>query len=217
MRDSLRFPPVPRTIVVTGTSTEIGKTFVTARLIEGLRTAGVEVHARKPAQSFEEGAGPTDAEILALSSGEPIEEVCPPHRWYPVPMAPPMAVDVLSESPFTIADLVTEISLPDGGITFVEGAGGPRSPLASDGDTVTLAEELDADLVLLVADAGLGTINAVRLSAAAFGKRPLVVFLNRYDVALDLHVRNRRWLEEEAGLDVVVEPAELVERLSNGG
>ena len=48
---------------------------------------------------------------------------------------------------------------------------------------------------MLVADAGLGTINSVRLSVGALaGPRGLVVFLNRFDAADDLHRRNRDWL-----------------------
>ena len=79
---------------------------------------------------------------------------------------------------------------------LVETAGGVRSPLATDGDAVSLCQELEADLLVLVADAGLGTINAVRLTTEALGTvgTPLVVVLNRFDESIDLHVRNRSWL-----------------------
>lgn len=63
---------------------------------------------------------------------------------------------------------------------------------------------------MLVADAGLGVINAVLLSAAALPATPVVV-LNRYDGS-DLHARNRRWLEAD-GLEIVVDPTELAARL----
>jgi len=196
-----------RLVVVTGTATEIGKTYVGAATARELRSAGVSVRARKPAQSFEAGtpASATDAGVLAASTGERPEDVCPPHRWLAVPMAPPMAADVLGTPPFTIADLVGELAWPDGiEVGLVEGVGGPRSPLADDGDTIDLADALDADHMVLVADAGLGTINAVRLSVAAIGRaRPVTVVLNRYDEADDLHRRNREWLVKTDGLDVV--------------
>jgi len=51
---------------------------------------------------------------------------------------------------------------------------------------------------VLVADAGLGTINAVRLSVAPFeglGHEPIVL-LNRFDEADDLHRRNAAWLHD---------------------
>ena len=68
--------------------------------------------------------------------------------------------------------------------------------------------------MVLVADAGLGTINAVRLSAAPFAAYDLVVALNRYDDGDDLHRRNRAWLAERDGFEVVASPPELAARLS---
>ncbi len=96
-----------------------------------------------------------------------------------------------------------------------EGVGGPRSPLADDGDTVDLAAALDADAVLLVAEAGLGAINAVRLAAAAFARAaPVSVLLNRYHPAERLHPANLAWLRDRCGLDVLVEVAGLAARLA---
>ena len=83
------------TILVTGTATEVGKTWFGSRVAAALRSGGRIVAARKPAQSFEPGTGPTDAEVLAAATGEPATTVCPAHRWYEVPMAPPMAASVL--------------------------------------------------------------------------------------------------------------------------
>ncbi|MEZ5141563.1 MAG: ATP-dependent dethiobiotin synthetase BioD [Acidimicrobiales bacterium] len=199
--------PVPdahrpgRVVVVAGTATEIGKTWVGARLAEALRVNGFRVAARKPVQSFEPGAGPTDAEVLAAASGEEPEVVCPSHRWYPVAVAPPMAADVLGRPPIRLADLVAELAWPSpvAEVGLVETAGGVRSPLADDGDTVALATAIAADLVVLVADAGLGTINAVRLAADVLADAavPVVVVLNRFASDDDLHRRNAAWLRAE--------------------
>ena len=92
-----------------------------------------------------------------------------------------MAADVLGLPAFTITELVAELDAPVGATVLVESAGGVRSPLAADGDTVDLVDALRPALVILVADAGLGTINAVRLSTAALGAQHVVVFLNRYN------------------------------------
>ena len=72
---------------------------------------------------------------------------------------------------------------------------------------------LEPDLVVLVADAGLGTINSVRLSAAALAPWPLVVFLNRYDESDELHALNRAWLADRDGFEVVTTPGALTKRL----
>jgi dethiobiotin synthetase len=192
----------------------VGKTWVAAALARALRERGSTVAARKPAQSFVPGEGPTDAEVLAAATGEDAQHVCPPHRWYEVPMAPPMAAAVLGRGSFTVADLAAELRFPspvDYGL--VEGAGGVRSPMADDGDVVDLAAALEPDAVVLVADAGLGTINAVRLSVGALGGWPVVTMLNRFDEDLALHRENLRWLHERAGVRVVCSIPDLADSL----
>jgi dethiobiotin synthetase len=202
-------------VVVVGTGTDIGKTWVAARLLARLRAQGLTVAARKPAQSFEPAGVPAarDAAVLGASSGEAPDVVCPSHRWYEVPLAPPMAAEALGKPGFTIHDLVDELHWPDSPIDvgLVETAGGVRSPLAVDGDCLALCAELDPDLIVLVADAGLGTINAVRLTQGALSvcAAPVLVVLNRFDAAVDVHVRNREWLlAEAAGLGVLVLPGD---------
>ncbi|MGY6499468.1 MAG: ATP-dependent dethiobiotin synthetase BioD [Acidimicrobiales bacterium] len=202
----------PTTLIgVVGTGTEVGKTWVTAQVIGRLRASGHAVAARKPAQSFE-AAGtsgapvePTDAEVLGAASGEDPRTVCPDHRWYPVAMAPPMAADVLGRPRITVAELTGEVSWDaDTEIGFVETAGGVLSPVAHDGSSLDLVRAVGVDRIVLVADAGLGTINSVRLTLAALEGFDTVVVLNRYDSADDLHRRNRAWLVE-AGVDPIVD------------
>jgi dethiobiotin synthetase len=202
-----------RLVLVTGTGTEVGKTWVACRLARALRERGLIVAARKPVQSYAASDDPagTDAALLAEATGETAQLVCPQHRWYPVAMAPPMAADVLGRPGFTVADLVRELAWPAGvAVGLIECAGGVRSPLAADGDALALAGALQPERVVLAADAGLGTINAVRLAAAALEGWPLSVVLNRFDATLDLHRRNRAWLAERDGLHVVVDGADLV-------
>jgi len=202
-------------ILVTGTGTEIGKTWVASKLATALRRRGVSVRARKPAQSFApEERGFTDAEVLAAATGESPVDVCPAHRWYDTPMAPPMAADALGRPPIALADLAAEVDFDDGvDIGLVETAGGVRSPLAHDGDTIDLARLLRPDSVLLVADAGLGTLNAVRLSTDALNEWRVHVFLNRFDSTNPLHTANEEWLTKTYGLEVSIDIAELASLL----
>lgn len=196
-------------VVVTGTGTEVGKTWVAARLTRQLTESGSRVVVRKPAQSFDAADELTDAHLLADASGGSAESVCPPHRWYPVPMAPPMAAEALGLEPPAIQELLDELEgawpAEQVDVGIVEGAGGVASPQAVDGDTADLARSLRADRVVLVADAGLGTINAVRLSVAALAPIPVLVLLNRYDNSDALHGANRSWLQARNGVDVAVD------------
>ena len=199
-------------VVVAGTGTGIGKTWVTAALATALRARGIPVSARKPVQSFDpEHDATTDADELAAATGEDRYAVCPRHRRLARAMAPPMAAEALGDAEFTVAELAGEVmqNAPRESIVLVESVGGVRSPIAVDGDTVTLVNALQPELVVLVADAELGTINLVRLSAAALAHDRVVVYLNRFDGETELHVRNRDWLVTREGLEVVTNPEAL--------
>jgi dethiobiotin synthetase len=194
-------------LAVAGTGTDVGKTYVTAALLRALRARSNGIAVRKPVQSFAEGDTTTDADVLAQAAGVTPTDVCPPHRWIPLPLAPPMAADALGLAPFTIADLLGEVlpTAPGPGALIVETAGGVRSPIAADGDCADLIDALTPALVLLVADAGLGTINLVRMSVGVLQQHRVVVYLNRYDASSDLHARNADWLRTREGLEVVTD------------
>lgn len=198
-----------RLVVVAGTGTGVGKTWVGCRLAERSRDMGRRVAARKPAQSFDAGEV-TDAEWLAAATGEDPATVCPSHRWYECPYAPPMAAAALHRPPFTIADLCAELFWPAPlDLALIETVGGLRSPIASDGDSVDLIDSLRPDSIVLVADAGLGTLNAVRLSLDALAGRPAVVMLNHFDHRAELHRANQSWLMERTEAPVVASIQEL--------
>jgi dethiobiotin synthetase len=126
-----------------------------------------------------------------------------------------MAADVLGWPPPLIHELIDELGWPDPPVFlgWLETVGGPRSPIAEDADAVVLADLVAPDLVVLVADAGLGTVNAVLVSAAVFTGVDVVVVLNRFDPTDDLHVRNLAWLRTREGLDVVTDAEALADSL----
>ena len=197
-----------RLVVVVGTATDIGKTWVGGQVLSRLRAEGATVAGRKPAQSAAAGdTGPSDAQVLATATGEYVTDVCPAHRSYEVAMAPPMAAEVMGRPIPTTAELLAELRWPSAAIDvgWYETVGGPRSPIAIDGDAVTFVEALDPDLVVLVADAGLGTINSVLVSLAPFAGRATTTFLNRFDPRDELHRRNLDWLRTREGLEVHVD------------
>jgi dethiobiotin synthetase len=207
-------------IVVAGTGTEVGKTWVGARLGAELVGRGLTVQARKPAQSFEpdDPAEGTDAALLAAATGEDPTTVCPPHRWYPTAMAPPMAADVLGRPRLLLAELVDEVAASWGeapaDVGLVELAGGVFSPHAHDGDGVALTRALAPTRIVLVADAGLGTINSIRPAVAALSPlAPVTTLLNRFDPGSELHRRNRDWLRDHDGLQVLTDLPELADTL----
>jgi dethiobiotin synthetase len=205
-----------RVVVLAGTGTEIGKTWVGAAMARELRAAGRTVAARKPAQSYDPAdPHPTDAAVLAAATGEDPDQVCRPALSYPVALAPPMAADALGLGPLMLATLAEAVSWPEPRVDvgLVELAGGVRSPMAADGDGVDLVRAIEPDAVVLVADAGLGTINSVRLSVAALEPHPVVVHLNRYDDSLAVHRLNRDWLADRDRFTLTTTTTALLSRL----
>lgn len=206
----------PRHLIgVVGTHTEVGKTWVAHDLLCRWRAQGLRVAARKPVQSFEPGPEPTDAERLATATGEDPQTVCPRHRWYPQAMAPPMAADVLGQPRILLQDLTAQIAWPvHADVGVVETAGGVLSPLAHDGDSVDLLRCLKPDHVLLVADAGLGAINAIRLAVSCLHRLPVHIYMNRFDRAEPLHQLNRQWLADRYGLATLTTTEDLARILA---
>jgi len=164
-----------RGLFITGTDTGVGKTEVACALVSGGRAAGLDVGAMKPAQS---GVGPGevgDAERLrqAAGGGDPIQLVCP-YQFGP-PLAPGVAARLAG----------VEISLPRlveiaralasrHAALVVEGAGGLLVPLTPSQTFADLAVALELP-VLVVARAGLGTVNQTALTLEALRTRDLAV------------------------------------------
>ena len=173
----------PRTLVfVAGTGTEVGKTWWT-RGAARASCAPAGVHGRG-AQAGAVGRARRDRPTPTCSPPPPARSphtVCPPHRTLPV------AVGAADGRRRARAAAVHH-RRPRGRARLARRRRGRprrrrrRAALAdrADGDNVDLAPRSRPDLVVLVADAGLGTINAVRLSVGAFADFPVVVALNRY-------------------------------------
>ena len=205
-------------VAITGVATDVGKTWVAAALLAQLRATGRRVSARKPVQSFDAATATTDVHVLAAATGEAPESVCPAHRWYPLAMAPPIAAQRLGLAPIMLRELLDELAWPsDIEIGVVETVGGVRSPMAGDSDSAAFVRALGVDHVVLVADAGLGAINAVRLCADAMPQASTTVMLNRFDGDSPMHRENRDWLADRDGLSVVTTVEECMAAVLRAG
>jgi dethiobiotin synthetase len=202
---------------VLGTHTEVGKTWVGMQLLLAARQRGLRVAARKPVQSFAPDGSATDAEQLSAATGERAEQVCAAARCYQLAMAPPMAADRLNKPHIIAAELLAELSWPpDIDLGLVESVGGPRSPMTHDADSVEFIECVQPDCLLLVADAGLGSLNAIRLSLSCLPALPVHVMLNRFDARDPLHELNRAWLAERYGIRAYANVGELLDAIIAG-
>jgi dethiobiotin synthetase len=196
-----------RGLFVTGTDTGVGKTEVAAALVGGWRSRGLDVGAMKPAQSGVEEGQPTDADRLAEAAGgaDPMELVCP--YSLRAPLAPAVAAR-LEGVEISFAHLLAcagELARRHAALV-VEGAGGLLVPLTDSHTCADLAVALGMP-VLVVARAGLGTVNHAALTCEALRARGLAVagvVLNRSTAAADPSVpRNAAEIERLTGVRVL--------------
>jgi dethiobiotin synthetase len=155
-------------IFVTGTDTNIGKTWVSVQLIKTLKRLGYNVAPRKPVESgWNPDIKKNDAWKLAKAADKlgQLDNICPDH--FTQAISPARAAS-LQNRQITIGQLVKHCRYTQKANDFVvvEGAGGFYSPLAQDGLNSDFAQALGLP-VLLVAENRLGCINQVLLSTQA--------------------------------------------------
>jgi dethiobiotin synthetase len=157
----------PFFVVVAGTDTGVGKTFVTRALARRLADEGVRVVAIKPIETgmLELAEDEEDGVLLAQATRQSFPRRAL-HR-FDAPIAAPAAAE-LEGVTIDWNELVDEVRRigSDGELVVVEGAGGLLSPLTWDHTVRDLATELGAPL-LLVAPDRLGALNQVRMAAEA--------------------------------------------------
>ena len=162
-----------RTLFVTGTDTEVGKTHVSLALIAALRQKGYLVAGYKPVACGDRN----DAEaLLAASSRDPeltINDVNP--FWYYSPMAPSAAgiLENRSIDPAALEAVFRKLTERFDWVV-IEGAGGWETPLSPTLRFSDLAATFGAP-ALIVAPNRLGVLNHTLLTADAIAARGLAV------------------------------------------
>ncbi len=164
-----------RGLFITATDTGVGKTEVACALLRGHRARGLDVVAMKPAQSGHEPGEASDAERLGAAAGgaEPPELVCP--YSFAAPLAPAVAARLEGKqvSMERILARARELAARHTAL-LVEGAGGLLTPLTERHTYADLAADLGLP-VLVVARAGLGTVNHTALTCEALRARGIAV------------------------------------------
>lgn len=172
-----------RALFVTGTGTDIGKTYVTGLIVKKLAEQGKNPGYYKAAMSGNNRRAdgsliPGDAQFVQQISGiaQPLETMCPyvyenaysPHLASRVE-GNPVVLDVVKQGFQSVCaqyDYVT-----------VEGSGGILCPIRFDEVKLQLEDIVKALHLssIIVADAGLGTINSVVLTAEYMKSRNLPI------------------------------------------
>ena len=206
-----------KALFVTGTGTDIGKTYVTGLIVKCLRDAGFAAGYYKAALSGAEVAAdgtllPGDALHVAHVAGLNAADVTVSYV-YRDAVSPHLAAQI-EHRPMDFAKVAQDYRRAEEHTDYltVEGSGGIICPLRCDGDEHVVLDDLAVRLGLsarVVADAGLGTINAAVLTAEHLRARGIQLrgfIFNNWQGGL-MQEDNVRMVEEITGARVLARVA----------
>ena len=197
-----------RGVFVIGTGTDVGKTYDTALLIKHLRSTGLKAHYYKAAASgnpringYLEAADARFVKEMAHIDDQKLENMVP--YVYEAAVSPHLAARETNHFLSLSTVLQDYQAIADkSDFVVVEGCGGILCPLVYEKQVKIWQEDLIRALqvpLLLVADAGLGTLNATGLTLAYLKQAQLPLhglILNRFDATNPMHIDNRTLLQE---------------------
>lgn len=200
---------VGKGIFITGTDTDIGKTYVTALLVKTLREAGYDVGYYKAAISGADSVAESDAGFVNRFAGIGESEDMLLSYLYKHAVSPHLAAR-MEGYPVEKEVILAGWARAAARYPYVtmEGSGGICCPIRHDEKAVYYLEDIVHWLhlpSLIVADAGLGTINHVVLTAFYMKARELPVkgvLLNNWKGGV-MEEDNVKMIEEMTGLPVL--------------
>ena len=161
-----------RHFFITGTDTDVGKTVVTAGLIEAANQAALSTAAIKPVaagcESTESGLQNTDALQLQAAASHPLTY----QQVNPVALEAAIAPHIAATeegkqlSASRLSGFCRGLTLLPVDMLFIEGAGGWRVPLNNRETLADIPKQLNSEVILVVG-LRLGCINHALLTAEA--------------------------------------------------
>ena len=204
-----------KALFITGTGTDIGKTYVTGLIVKKLRDAGLNAGYYKAALSGAEPdangtlqAGDAIYVNRVANIGEKTENLV--SYVYKEAVSPHLAAKI-NDQPIDFAKVTADFkrALAKYDYLTMEGSGGIICPLRWDNQQHVILDDLVKKLdlgVLIIADAGLGTINAAVLTIEHLKSRNIPIkgiIFNNYIPHDLMQDDNERMIEEMTGIKVL--------------
>jgi len=203
-----------KNIFITGTGTDVGKTYITGLIIKKLKEYDTDVAYYKAAMSGNDRRSdgsliPGDAlHVKNVSNIEqPLEEMCP--YVYENAVSPHLA-SRLEGNPVQMSRVLEDFHKVCEKYKYVtmEGSGGILCPICFDEAKIQLTDIIKACRLgcLMIADAGLGTINSVGLTAAYLKAEQIPlkgIIFNHYEPGNLMHEDNKKMCEYMTGVNVI--------------
>lgn len=203
-----------RPIFISGTGTNVGKTYVTSRLIKELSGLGLRVGVFKPIETGVRDI-PADASLLFEKAKRfnpelatlSLSDICPVS--FALAAGPAIAKGtgrIDFEALETAFEKISAVS----DIVLIEGAGGLLTPIEGRYFMLNLAEMFDSRL-LLVSHAKLGCINDILLNEKVLkiGKQGFVIAVNKRSEDYEFDEISLPYLEKELN-DLYILPEEFL-------
>ncbi|MEI0612666.1 dethiobiotin synthase [Brachyspira pilosicoli] len=199
-----------KTIFITATGTDIGKTYVSGLIAKYMKDKGVNIGYYKAALSGSNDITDSDAwhvkekAELTDSYNEMVsytyKHAYSPHLAAQIEGNPPN-IDVIKKAYLDISAKHDYM--------IVEGSGGIICPIRYDDNKKIFLEDIIKELnipSLIIADAGLGTINSTVLTIEYMRSKNLKingVILNRFEMGNKMHEDNKKMIEEMTEVKII--------------
>jgi len=197
-----------KSLFITGTDTDVGKTYITAGLAVTFRKMGIDVGVMKPfAAGTAQKKGYKSTDIVMLSKAA---QACDPEKlvnpqFFPIPASPYTAWKNLKIKP-KISTILTSFKkltkLHD--VLLVEGMGGIMTPILKDYYVTNLIKEMKIPTVI-VTRSRIGTVNHTIMTVKMCEKYKIPIkgiIINDFDRGYPVKELNRD-LQNLTGIKVL--------------
>lgn len=196
-------------IFITGTGTDVGKTYVTALIVKKLNEEGIKTGYYKAAISGANSIENSDAGYVKKISKINQKEDTLLSYIYETPVSPHLASKI-EGNPVNMTKILKDFNRVKNeyDFTVVEGSGGIVCPIRYDNIENIFLEDIIKKFELkslIVADAGLGTINSVVLTVSYMKSKNITVsgiILNNYKGGI-MEEDNIYMIEKITGVKVI--------------
>ncbi|MCD7740483.1 MAG: dethiobiotin synthase [Candidatus Gastranaerophilales bacterium] len=201
-------------IFVTATGTDVGKTYISALIIKKIREAGINCGYYKPVLSGVESCcgklTASDVNYVVKTANIPCSPDSCVSYWWEEAVSPHLAAERAGIE-INIKKILSDYkeACREYEYLLIEGAGGITCPLKLNNGEKYLLKDLIKDFgvnILIVADAGLGTINSILLTVeyARMNKISIDgIILNNYEQENFMHRDNLKQIEYLTGIEVI--------------
>ncbi|AGA67392.1 dethiobiotin synthase [Brachyspira pilosicoli P43/6/78] len=199
-----------KTIFITATGTDIGKTYVSGLIAKHIKDKGLNIGYYKAALSGSNDIKDSDAWYVKQQADLPDSYDEMVSYTYKHAYSPHLAAQIEGNPPDIkiIKNAYKDISKKHD-YMIVEGSGGIICPIRYDSNQKIFLEDIIKELnipSLIIADAGLGTINSTVLTIEYMRSKNLKingVILNRFEMSNKMHEDNKKMIEEMTGVKII--------------